>query len=652
MSGRQWQWQYLGRNLLLTRSILRDVENRRIGRHLRSYSGPTSRQQPIVIIGAGPVGLFTALLLTRYEVPTIIIERKAAIGDVEMHGEESGATENVPVHPKSHVLHTRTVELLRQVGLEPELQCHVKPDFYWRRFRYCESLLGESYASIDHLATKSYREVLKASPSRLCQLSQPLLETILYQGLRTANESSPEDEPRCEIRLNHSFNTLHMGKDATGSPRCTVEVQNHLTNEANLVNCCYVLACDGAHSKLRDEIGINLSGVRDLETFASIHFTSVALSELMLSQGKEPAMLTFVFNSDTICVAVSHDFEQGNWVIQAPMLDPTADHRAWPLNEQEEFAHSVIQGCIGAWDQAIDYDLHSVRVWSMGALHADRYSFENKVFLVGDSCHQFPPSGGFGMNMGLVSAHNLAWKLAAVYHGRKTHVGEGDLLSTYEGERKPVLQHALKTSLDNYNKGLLAAKSLGLNRGFVSFATIARHSKLLSMEGSRGGSAFSKALNVGASVLLQATPSKKAEQLAQFVADEQALPMVFPDVDLGYSYRTPFSLQHNLRSTLQPGDLLPHLFVRKEGIGLVSLIDLLPMKLRYTVIALSTAAVKSEWAELAPLLYLCEPVQGMAWKDIEHESLQDVGHGLASLFSRNHVQAILVRPDGHIAETN
>ena len=43
----------------------------------------------------------------------------------------------------------------------------------------------------------------------------------------------------------------------------------------------------------------------------------------------------------------------------------------------------------------------------------------NRVFLVGDSAHFMPPTGGFGSNTGIQDAHNLAWKLAAVIKGRQ-----------------------------------------------------------------------------------------------------------------------------------------------------------------------------------------------------------------------------------------
>jgi hypothetical protein len=57
-----------------------------------------------------------------------------------------------------------------------------------------------------------------------------------------------------------------------------------------------------------------------------------------------------------------------------------------------------------------------------------------RVFLAGDAAHEFPPTGGFGMNCGIHDAHNLAWKLAGVLQ----EWADPSLLDTYAAERRPV----------------------------------------------------------------------------------------------------------------------------------------------------------------------------------------------------------------------
>jgi putative polyketide hydroxylase len=82
------------------------------------------------------------------------------------------------------------------------------------------------------------------------------------------------------------------------------------------------------------------------------------------------------------------------------------------------------------------------RPWEAAAAVADRYS-DGRVFLVGDSAHVMPPTGGFGGNTGIQDAHNVAWKLDAVTRGA---AGRG-LLDTYDAERRPVADRTVAQAL-------------------------------------------------------------------------------------------------------------------------------------------------------------------------------------------------------------
>src|SRR5437867_12660834 len=68
---------------------------------------------------------------------------------------------------------------------------------------------------------------------------------------------------------------------------------------------------------------------------------------------------------------------------------------------------------------------------------------EGRVFLVGDSAHVMPPTGGFGGNTGIHDVYNLAWKLDAVIRGA---VGP-KLLDTYDQERRPVADRTVAQAL-------------------------------------------------------------------------------------------------------------------------------------------------------------------------------------------------------------
>jgi putative polyketide hydroxylase len=83
-----------------------------------------------------------------------------------------------------------------------------------------------------------------------------------------------------------------------------------------------------------------------------------------------------------------------------------------------------------------------VRPWEAAATVADRYQ-DRRVFLLGDSAHVMPPTGGFGGNTGIQDAHNIVWKLDAVLGsaaGRR-------LLETYDQERRPVADRTVAQAL-------------------------------------------------------------------------------------------------------------------------------------------------------------------------------------------------------------
>jgi hypothetical protein len=82
------------------------------------------------------------------------------------------------------------------------------------------------------------------------------------------------------------------------------------------------------------------------------------------------------------------------------------------------------------------------RPWEAAAAVADRYR-EGRAFLVGDSAHVMPPTGGFGGNTGIQDAYNLAWKLDAVLGGN----ADPALLDTYDAERRPVADRTVAQAL-------------------------------------------------------------------------------------------------------------------------------------------------------------------------------------------------------------
>jgi 2,4-dichlorophenol 6-monooxygenase len=164
-----------------------------------------------------------------------------------------------------------------------------------------------------------------------------------------------------------------------------------------------------------------------------------------------PAIIYWLLDPDNACTLVAHDIES-TWVLMYP-FDPTKDSRD---SYTPERCQEIVRAAIGPGAPA--FEIKDTSAWTMTAQLAERYR-AGRVFLVGDSAHRFPPTGGMGMNTGVQDAHNLVWKLAAVDKGWASP----SLLDTYEIERRPVAQNNTDQSLSNAMKMFDVFAALGLS---------------------------------------------------------------------------------------------------------------------------------------------------------------------------------------------
>jgi hypothetical protein len=127
----------------------------------------------------------------------------------------------------------------------------------------------------------------------------------------------------------------------------------------------------------------------------------------------------------------------GRWLMAVQYVPERGER---PEDFTVERCRDLIRRGAGRPDLAVD--VIDVRPWEAAAAVADRYS-DRRAFLVGDSAHVMPPTGGFGGNTGIQDAHNLAWKLEAVISGTTGP----RLLDTYDAERRPVADRTVAQAL-------------------------------------------------------------------------------------------------------------------------------------------------------------------------------------------------------------
>ncbi|MGW3966216.1 FAD-dependent monooxygenase [Amycolatopsis sp. NPDC005003] len=183
----------------------------------------------------------------------------------------------------------------------------------------------------------------------------------------------------------------------------------------------YVVGCDGAHSRVRELAGIGFPGTTDGELLRFGHFRAdePLFAETTPGWSRRPGgrVLVTSLTPGVVIVGVRE-------VTPEPPGEPTL----------EEF-RAAVRRVLGS-DLPLGEPLWLSRTVSSARL-AERYR-AGRVFLAGDAAHLFP-AGGSSLNVGLLDAVNLGWKLAAVVRGSAPE----SLLDSYHAERHPVAARAL-----------------------------------------------------------------------------------------------------------------------------------------------------------------------------------------------------------------
>ena len=202
--------------------------------------------------------------------------------------------------------------------------------------------------------------------------------------------------------------------------------------EREVLEADYVVGCDGGHSTVRQQIGIERGGADFNELMVLALFRSRELHEKLK---RFPPRSTY---------RVIHPDLGGYWQFfgRVDVGESWFFHSPVPANttrDNYDF-HGLLQKAAG-FSFACDFDY--VGFWDLRIAVAERYQV-GRVFIAGDAAHSHPPYGAYGLNNGLDDVVNLGWKIAAKLKGW----GSDALLQTYTEERRPIFKETAEDFIE------------------------------------------------------------------------------------------------------------------------------------------------------------------------------------------------------------
>jgi 2-polyprenyl-6-methoxyphenol hydroxylase-like FAD-dependent oxidoreductase len=358
---------------------------------------------PILISGGGPVGLTASLLLSKHGVRSLLVERHPGTA----------------ILPKARGINARTMEMYRQCGIDAAIRAAGLAAERLGLIVWTETLAGREIER--RVPGRAMPKNMAVTPTTNCLCAQDDLEPVIRRFAEAAGPGA--------LRFNAELTSFSQKAGSV-----TGTITDRVTGEATPFSARYLIAAEGAQSRVRRSLGVQMIGEEKVYDSVNILFNA----DLRQWTEHRPAALYFVEQPELRGTFLTINGTD-RWGF---LIHSVSRYGYRPGDFTPERCTALIRQAVGIPELAVS--VLGVSPWEASAIVADRYR-DGAVFLAGDAAHEMPPTGGFGLNTGVQDVHNLAWKMAAVLRGQ----ADDALLDSYHAERQPLAEAITRAALAN-----------------------------------------------------------------------------------------------------------------------------------------------------------------------------------------------------------
>lgn len=338
----------------------------------------------VLIVGAGPVGLVMAIELARYGVAVRIVDKASERTDKS----------------KALVLWSRTLELLARSGCSAGL---VEAGYQVTSVNIVANGKRVAHFTLDQISTPYPYGLM---------LPQSETERVLDEFLNSLG-----------VKVERPVEMTHF----VTSPDKVASTLRHADGSEETVESAWLVGCDGAHSTIRHQLGMEFKGISSPIDWV--------LADIHLEGLERAPEINIIWHSDGVLVTFPIAADRYRIIADAGNVDEDAAPAEVTLEQVQAILDKRFPEKVRAthpvWLSSFRINERKIANYRAG-----------RVFLAGDAAHVHSPAGGQGMNTGIQDACNLAWKLALVTRGACSEA----LLDSYSPERSPIAEAVLKVT--------------------------------------------------------------------------------------------------------------------------------------------------------------------------------------------------------------